>query len=72
MVRIFKNRGRDNLSDHIRLEDTNDVDFVFVETIIRPAHILPPMAFVAGRTANFYTVADLVDHDMYLRLLHMR
>lgn len=78
VVRIFREKGRHELSGFLEVEDVNDMDIVLAESIIRPAHILPPMV---GRNAGIprrglavdrvYTIADVVDADMYLRLKHL-
>jgi hypothetical protein len=50
-------------SEYIELQDGGDFGFVFVDTIIRALHILPP--------STCYTVQDLQSPDMHLRLESM-
>ncbi|KAJ3530334.1 hypothetical protein NM688_g7726 [Phlebia brevispora] len=67
IVKFYGHLGRHLLSDYIQLERLASYDFVFLGTIIRAAHILPPTAFYARSV-----VQDLVDGDMYLRLINTK
>jgi hypothetical protein len=43
--------------------------FVMVDTLVRPAFVHPPAT--NGRDITKYVINDLIDYDMYLRLLHV-
>lgn len=64
LVRFFKHLGRHALSDYIELDRDPSYSFIFLASIIRAAHILPPTLFYPR-----YIAQDLVDGDMFLRLL---
>ncbi len=66
IVCTFKYLGRHCLSEYIKLEKERDYTFIFLDSVIRAAHILPPTIFYSCST-----VQDLVDGDMYLRLINM-
>lgn len=66
LVRIFKYHGREKLSETIQLEDVDEIEFVFIESCIRPAHVLPPLYEREGPPR--FLANDLVDHDMLIRL----
>ena len=63
LVRRFRSVGRHPASDYIQLADANHFDFVFIDTIIRMVHIIPPSTY----NPNF-TVQDLQSPDIHLRL----
>jgi hypothetical protein len=67
LVRYLKYKRRHPLSDYIELEDKKDLAFVHLNSVVRACHILPPM-----RDDGRFTVADIVDHDMYFRLFSLR
>jgi len=58
--------GQHPSSEYIELQDGGDFGFVFVDTIIRAVHILPPSTY-----NHRYTVQDLQSPDMHLRLESM-
>jgi len=64
LIRRYRCVGRHASSDYIQLEDSDKFDFIFADTIIRAAHILPPSTY-----NHFFTVQDLTSPDAYLRLL---
>jgi hypothetical protein len=59
--------GRHESSDYIQLVDDGDIDFIFVDSIIRSIHILPPSTY-----NPHFTVQDLRSPDIHLRLLSVR
>ncbi|KAJ3552152.1 hypothetical protein NM688_g4302 [Phlebia brevispora] len=67
IVKFYGHLGRHLLSDYIQLERLVSYEFIFLGTIIRAVHILPPTAFYARSI-----VQDLVDGDMYLRLINTK
>lgn len=67
LVRIFRSIGRNKLTNYPELKDMGNVDFIFLDAIVRAAHVIPPT------TDNpHFTVQDLADSDMYLRLLSLK
>lgn len=67
---FFKFRGRESLSESVELEDISDIDFFFLGLIVRPAHILPPLYKRPGPPR--FIATDLVDLDMFFRLLYLK
>jgi hypothetical protein len=63
LIHHFRFVGRHPSSEYIELQDGNDFGFIFVDTIIRALHILPPSTY-----NHHYTVQDLQSPDMHLRL----
>jgi hypothetical protein len=63
LIHRYCNVGRHPSSNYIQLEDNDDIDYIFADTIIRSAHILRPSTY-----NPFFTVQD-ISPDMYLRLL---
>lgn len=63
LVRHYRSIGHHPSSDYIQLQDSKNINFVFVDTILGAAHILPPTTF-----NSVFTVQDLTCPDMYLRL----
>jgi hypothetical protein len=63
LIRRYCNAERHPSSNYIQLEDQDDIDYIFADTIIRGVHILRPSTY-----NPFFTVQDLTP-DMYLRLL---
>lgn len=66
MARTYKKRGRNKFTGYIELDgpSSGSFDFYFLESVIRSVHILPPT-----NSNKRYTVQDLHDGDMYLRLI---
>lgn len=66
VARTYKKRGRNKITGYIELDGAPDgsFDFYFLQSVIRSVHILPPTS-----TNSRYTVQDLYDGDMYLRLI---
>ena len=60
---VYTSVGRNKVTDYIELKRSSTPDIVFIDSIVRACHILPPTA-----TNPRYTVQDLLDGDMYLRL----
>jgi hypothetical protein len=63
LVHRYQYMGRHQSSGYIELEDGVDFDFVFVDTIIRSVHILPPSTY-----NPHFTIQDLQSPDIHLRL----
>jgi hypothetical protein len=63
LVRRFRFVGRHPDSDYIQLAAIDHFDFVFIDTIIRMVHILPPSTY-----NPHFTVQDLQNPDIHLRL----
>jgi hypothetical protein len=63
LIRRYHTVGRHLSSNYLQLEDKDVIDFIFADTIIRAAQILPPSTY-----NHFLTVQDM-SPDMYLRLL---
>jgi hypothetical protein len=63
LVNVYRTVGRHMSSNYIQLENIEDVKFIFVDTIIRATHILPPSTF-----QPYYTLQDINAPDIYLRL----
>lgn len=63
--RTYKKRGQNKVTGYIELDGAPEgcFDFYFLESIIRTVHILPPM-----NGGCRYTVQDLCDGDLFLRL----
>jgi hypothetical protein len=55
--------GRHSSSDYIQLQDVNQIDFIFVDSIVRAVHILPPSTY-----NPFLTVQDISSPDIHLCL----
>ncbi|KAF7796307.1 hypothetical protein EIP86_007484 [Pleurotus ostreatoroseus] len=64
ITRLYRQLARHRFTQHIELEKLQEYDFVFMDSVIRAAHIIPPTVYYARSV-----VQDLVDGDMYLRLL---
>jgi hypothetical protein len=64
--RTYKKRGRNKVTGYIELDGAPEgsFDFYFLESVIRAVHILPPT-----NGNRRYVVQDLLDGDMYLRLM---
>jgi hypothetical protein len=63
LIRRYRNIGRHPSSNYILLEDKDNIDFIFADTIIRAVHILSPSSY-----NRFHTVQDVAP-DIFLRLL---
>ena len=63
--RTYKRRARNKVTGYIELDGAPEgrFDFYFLESVIRAVHILPPTS-----NNRRYSVQDLYDGDMYLRL----
>lgn len=64
IVQFYQQFSRHKLSQYIELDKLDTYEFVFLDSFIRGAHILSPTLYYARSV-----VQDLVDGDMYLRLL---
>jgi hypothetical protein len=69
IAKIYRKKGRSKVTGYIELEIVpgGKYDIIFLDTIIRSAHILPP----TPKNPRFI-VQDLYDADSYLRLLHVK
>jgi hypothetical protein len=63
LIHRYQFVGRHQSSEYIELQDGGDFDFVFIDTIIRSVHILPPSTY-----NSYFTVQDLQSPDIHLRL----
>ena len=63
LIRRYHSVGRHSSSDYIQLQDVNQIDFIFADSIVRAVHILPPSTY-----NPFLTVQDLSSPDIHLRL----
>jgi len=66
VIREFKTfKLRNKITGHIELSvpDSDPFQFVWLDSVIRIAHIIPPTV-----DNPRYAVQDLIDGDMYLRL----
>jgi len=66
IVKEFKTlKHRNKITGHIELvvPEVDPFQFIWLDSIIRVAHIIPPTA-----DNPRYSVQDLIDGDMYLRL----
>ena len=63
LVHRYRFTGRHRSLEYIELKDNGDFDFVFIDTIIRLVHILPPSTY-----NPHFTVQDLQSPDIHLRL----
>ena len=63
LIRRYHSVGRHSSSDYLQLQDVNQIDFIFADSIVRAVHILPPSTY-----NPFLTVQDLSSPDIHLRL----
>jgi len=61
--KMFKLRNKITGYIELSVPDSDPFQFIWLDSIIRTAHIIPPTA-----DNPRYTVQDLTDGDMYLRL----
>jgi len=61
--KMFKLRNKTTGYIELSVPDSDPFQFIWMESIIRAAHIIPPTA-----DNPRHTVQDLIDGDMYLRL----
>lgn len=64
IVQFFQQFSRHKLSQYIELEKLDTYEFVFIDSFLRAAHIVSPTLYYPR-----YVVQDLLNGDMYLRLL---
>ena len=69
IVKPFTRKPRNKITGYIELEAAKEgkFEFCFIESIIRTVHILPQTPH-----NHWYTVQDLTDGDIYLRLSHLK
>jgi hypothetical protein len=63
LIHRYRSMGRHTSSEYIELTDNGDFDFIFIDTIIRSVHILPPSTY-----NHHFTIQDLQSPDIHLRL----
>jgi hypothetical protein len=63
LIRRYHSVGRHSSSDYIQLQDVNQIEFIFADSIVRAVHILP-----CSTHNPFLTVQDLSSPDIHLRL----
>ena len=63
LIRRYQSIGCHASSDYIQLQDQNQMEFIFADSIVRAVHILPPSKY-----NQFITVQDLSSPDIYLCL----
>ena len=63
LTRRYCSIGRHSSSGYIQLQDTNQIEFIFVDSIVRAVYILLPSMY-----NPFFTVQDLSSPDIHLRL----
>jgi hypothetical protein len=68
ILQPFTRKPRNKLTGFIELEQAKGkYEFCFIDSIIRPVHILPPTPI-----NKKFSVQDLVDGDSYLRFIDMK
>ena len=67
IVKPFARRPRNKTTGYIELDEGQNPEFCFVESIIRTVHIIPPTPH-----NHRFVVQDLTDGDIYLRLFHLK
>lgn len=69
ITRNYRKKGRDKITGYIELNDVKEDEYeiIFLDAIIRSAHILPPTVHNPR-----LVVQDLRDPDTYLRLIDVK
>jgi hypothetical protein len=67
LVHRYRSVGRHASSEYIRLKDDGNMDFIFVDTIIRSVQLIPPSTY-----NPYFTVQDMQSPDIHLRLLSVQ
>lgn len=67
VVHMFQTLGRNKSSQYIEVRKLDGFDFILADSVVRACHIIHPTVY-----NSVYTVQDLVDADMFLRLADIK